>query len=719
MYCKFYFLPLIIYTIINLLFCSVTTALEFNQEELDFLEKKPIIRVHNETDWPPFNFYENGKPQGISIDVMNRISEISGLKIEYVTGPSWDEFIKMMGEKKLDVMLNIVDIPERRDLLRFTTSYAKSLTGVLVKKENQKKFFNLKDMADKTIAVPAGFDLEINLPKYHPDIRTMPVRDILECIDMVHSRKADGFIEEIGVADYIMSQRMITDIRLAFHISEDPFITSLSIATLKENKILFNVIQKSLNAISDEELHSIRKKWLLDTAEIYEKSMVNLTVKEKEYLYLNNQINICVDPSWPPLDFIDDNGVHSGLSADLINLLSKRTGFKLNLIPTDTWDQSLEFISNGRCQVIPLMNETSESKSFIDFTQPYFNFATVIAARNDAAFIADYSELYGKTIALQAHFFITEYVKKNHPDINIIEVENTREALKLVSEQKAFATIDSLPTIINTIEAHALENIKIAGSVPQENQMKTGVRKGNDILLSILNKGINSLSEQEKINLYKKWFDIEVANQFFNKDFLLKAFIVACVVFIFLIWRQISLRRYAKKLKILNEKLRYAATYDHLTGIFNRKSIEKRLEIENQKSVILGEPLSLVIMDIDYFKSINDFYGHIKGDMVLKELADFVQKSIRKTDHFGRWGGEEFLMVLPNTRHQDAFKIMNTLKENIENHDFGLEKPVTVSMGVGQLKQREKTGVFLTRVDNSLYAAKKEGRNRVVNAGIS
>ena len=629
----------------NLFLIPRAYALELSLAEQAYIKAHPEIRVHNETDWPPFNFNRNGKPQGISIDVMNRIAKISGLKVRYVTGPSWNVFMAMMANDRLDVMLNIVDLPERREMLAFTTPYAKSLTGVYVRSENRRRYFSFNDLERRTIAVPAGFDLEINLAKFHPEVRVLPVRDILACIDAVHSGKADAFMEEIGVVDYIISQRMISDVKMAFQVNEAPFVSNLSIATAKDNALLCGVIQKSLNAISDEDLHQIRQKWLLNANRLYERSMVRLTVAEKEYLFHHRQVKICVDPSWAPLDFITEKGTHGGLSADLIQRVSERVGVTPHLVPTVTWEQSLTFLREGRCEAIPLMNETSESGSYIDFSRPYFSFPTVVATRRDAPFIGGYSDLYGKTLALQAHFFITEHLRKHHPQIRIVEVENTREALRLVSGQKVFATIDGLPNIVNTLEALALENVKISGAVPQENRMKLGVRKGNSLLLSVFNKGIATLSEKEKMGLYKKWFDIEV-----------------------------------------------------------------------QKPWYSGEPLSLAIFDIDHFKSVNDTFGHMAGDKVLKNIGEVVRTSIRKNDHIGRWGGEEFLIVMPNTRHHDAARVMASLKTRISEFDFGIGRPVIVSIGLGQLGDREKAGVFLTRVDNCLYKAKDGGRNRIVSA---
>lgn len=508
---------------------------------------------------------------------------------------------------------------------------------------------------------------------------------------------------------------MVSNLRLAFQITDANFISDLKIGVRKEDPVLYSVIQKGLNAISIDELHHIREKWLLKAHEIYEQNMVNLSITEKEFLYENNKVKICVDPTWPPLDFIDENGKHSGLSADLINKISTRIGIDLQLIPTTTWQETLKFIEEGKCNIIPLMNETEESKEYIDFTQPYFNFATVIVTRDDASFIGDYTELYGKKVALQSYFFITEYVKEHHPQIDVIEVENTIEALKMVSEQKAFATIDGLPTVVNTIESLALENIKIVGSVPQENMMKLGVRKGNETLVSIFEKAIDSLTEKEKIGFYKKWFDIEVSDQFFNRSIAFKIFLIGLVLLFFLLWRQFTLSNYNNKLKTLNKKLKYTSTVDHLTKILNRKTIETLLNIEIQDTRTTTKDLVVVIFDIDHFKVVNDTYGHLTGDKVLEKMATLVKSSIRKSDHLGRWGGEEFLIILPDTSLGNAEKIISTLKQKIEKYDFEIPHTVTVSFGLGLYKKGESATAILTRIDDYLYIAKNNGRNIIIS----
>jgi hypothetical protein len=116
--------------------------------EQAWLKKHSEIRVHNETDWPPFNFFANGRPQGFSIDFMNLVAKKTGLEIRYITGPTWDEFLSMMKSGDLDVMINIVRTPEREKYLLYTQPFAANPNSILSRKEEP--FDKLEDLFGKS-----------------------------------------------------------------------------------------------------------------------------------------------------------------------------------------------------------------------------------------------------------------------------------------------------------------------------------------------------------------------------------------------------------------------------------------------------------------------------------------------------------------------------------------------------------------------------------------
>jgi len=164
--------------------------------------------------------------------------------------------------------------------------------------------------------------------------------------------------------------------------------------------------------------------------------------------------------------------------------------------------------------------------------------------------------------------------------------------------------------------------------------------------------------------------------------------------------------------KEYEERLKKLATYDSLTGLYNRYMIEEFLTKEIEKSKRHNIPLSVIMCDIDNFKSINDTYGHIEGDKVLKELSNTMRSNIRKSDAIGRWGGEEFIIVAPYTDKYGALKLADKLRRIVEEKKIN-EKNVTISCGVAEFRYNEKMKDLIKRVDEALYMAKRKGKNRV------
>jgi len=137
-----------------------------------------------------------------------------------------------------------------------------------------------------------------------------------------------------------------------------------------------------------------------------------------------------------------------------------------------------------------------------------------------------------------------------------------------------------------------------------------------------------------------------------------------------------------------------------------------RLNEEILKAKRYNTPLSIIYFDIDHFKQINDTYGHKKGDFILKEVSKIILQNIRKTDIFGRWGGEEFIIILPFTNLENALILAEKLRKKIEEHDFdGIN--ITISFGVTELKIDDNADTLINRADEALYKAKNKGRNRV------
>jgi diguanylate cyclase (GGDEF)-like protein len=178
--------------------------------------------------------------------------------------------------------------------------------------------------------------------------------------------------------------------------------------------------------------------------------------------------------------------------------------------------------------------------------------------------------------------------------------------------------------------------------------------------------------------------------------------------------RELNVSR--KKLQSSLTVIREMAIHDDLTGFYNRSHLMDLIESENNRSVRTGSIFSLVMMDIDKFKKINDTHGHQTGDQVLRTFAAVIRSILRKTDFCGRYGGEEFLIVLTQTDLQAAKLFAERIRDCVENSffpDLGPDSRVTVSIGLAEHRTQEDIEKTISRADEFLYKAKKGGRNRV------
>jgi len=165
--------------------------------------------------------------------------------------------------------------------------------------------------------------------------------------------------------------------------------------------------------------------------------------------------------------------------------------------------------------------------------------------------------------------------------------------------------------------------------------------------------------------------------------------------------------------KKLEEELGRLATTDALTGLYNRHRFNELLGQEVARARRYHTPLSLIMFDLDYFKNINDTYGHAVGDQVLQTVAEVIRENVRATDWVGRWGGEEFLVLCPEATEKDAVATAEKLRGLVESHVFETVETITISCGVTRFKAPDSIDAFVSRADDGLYRAKDKGRNIV------
>ncbi|WP_457592770.1 GGDEF domain-containing protein [Hydrogenimonas sp.] len=156
-----------------------------------------------------------------------------------------------------------------------------------------------------------------------------------------------------------------------------------------------------------------------------------------------------------------------------------------------------------------------------------------------------------------------------------------------------------------------------------------------------------------------------------------------------------------------------AAKTDFLTGTLSRYAFYAHINDEIERSRRKGRAFCMAMLDIDDFKQINDVYGHQTGDEILIGFCELVQSRLRTMDHFNRWGGEEFMILLPETTLAEALLIAERIRKEVSEKDFGLDEPMTVSIGLTQNRKNDNIESLVGRIDHAMYDAKRLGKNRV------
>ncbi len=283
---------------------------------------------------------------------------------------------------------------------------------------------------------------------------------------------------------------------------------------------------------------------------------IELTKDEDDYLQKTGVVTMCVDPDWPPYEQVDENGNFTGIAADLLQLITERTGIEFKLVPTADWDETLAFSRAGKCHIIPFLNQTKEREQWLTFTDSLFTDSNVFITRVEHPFITDPAELTDKTVVLPRGTSMEEFIKRDYPNLAVINTDTEIEALLTVLNNEADMTLRSLTVSAYTIRKEGLFNLKISGQVPEyKNNLRIGVLKNEQMLRQILNRGIATITPRDREQIVNSHVNIKIEtpmNYYLIVHIATVLFLIASVV---LYWIS-KLRSLNRRLRESEEKLR-------------------------------------------------------------------------------------------------------------------------------------------------------------------
>ena len=443
---------------------------------------------------------------------------------------------------------------------------------------------------------------------------------------------------------------------------------------------------------------------------IFNNQRVILNNLESEFIK-NNEFSLISNTKNRPFSYIDDKQI-KGIEPDLINLLSKKMDIFYNIIQEPKDSKIFDNIQTNSIHLrFNYSNNDVDLKKDI-YSKPILTIPMAIATTHDKNLITDISVLNGQKLAILKDSSIYKELKSRYRQIDLILVDSHEKGFELLKNKEVFGFIDNILSLSHTMIKEELPTIKISGTLSYNLEIRVVTEKENFLLIDIINKILPLIKDNEKEEISKK-YQLILFKQINDYSWVYKFIIPLLIAIVFISIVNNKMRKEISKRKQAEEALKAYANKDSLTKIYNRGKIDALLKKEINKYKALNETFSIVFFDIDDFKLINDDFGHSKGDEVLIDITTLVSKNIRDTDIIGRWGGEEFIIILPNTTSNKAFSLANNLRELISKNYFEINRPLTISIGISQYSKDDTKEDLIERADKAMYYIKEQGKNAV------
>lgn len=442
---------------------------------------------------------------------------------------------------------------------------------------------------------------------------------------------------------------------------------------------------------------------------VYDDSLfqtVALNVDERTFLHTHT-IRYTSTFAWPPFNFHspDQQNKLQGIVADFWKLIEKRTAMQTIFLPSPTWGGVLDSIKSKTADVTLGTSISKDKEPYALFSKPYASFPNVIVTDKTIDFIPGLESLEGKRVAIGRGYSVIDSITAKYPKIIIIETEDTREGLKLLSSGKVDAVIDILPVVAYLMNADHLFELKISGTTEFNFDVRMMIRNDYPQLKSIIDKAIDTITIAERQKIFNRYIAVTYQERVDYTWAYAIGFGSLFIMAIF-VYRQFVMGKYHKKLL-------HMATTDPLTQLSNRIRLDEKLLESHQSYQRTQRQYAIIILDLDNFKRINDTYGHLIGDKTLIAIARILRDNIRDVDVVGRWGGEEFMIICPETDAEGAKYLARKIQEVINTYEFPHINTLTCSFGISVSHEGDRIENVVGRADSALYRAKEEGKNRI------
>lgn len=678
------------------------------------------VRVGFMRDYAPFSFRDAGALQGLSVDVLNRVSDLTGLQIVPIPG-QWSELYPRFLDRDIDIMANISKTEEREALIRFTRPYH-IIPNVAFTLDDNLQFTSPTDLQGLNVAIGSGIYYESPLREALGD-NVFSFTSQQAMFQALAEGSVDVAFAALPNGNYWVRELRIPGVKIAGEMTIGEMQgEDLRFGVRPALEPLASIMDAALGAISPTEMRTIENRWLGASAHRNRIPAAGpLTFSNAEQAWLadrNRKLTICVDPDWLPLEGLDEEDKHIGISADVFTLFSERSGITFTPLPVDSWADSIEAAKKRQCDLLSMAMETPERLDYLSFTEPYLRIPSVLLGRVEAPFINSLDDMEGQSIGVVKEYSFLELLRITNPGVNLVEVPTEKDGLRMVQERELAGYLGTLSTASYNMHELGLADLKVLGRIPADWTLSVATRNDAPELFNIMQKLVDSLTDAELETVEQQWAGIRLEPTV-DYTLMFQLTVGAVVILGLLFYWNRKLGQLNRELAAANSRLAHLSVTDDLTQIGNRSYFDREFSKSFHWCQRHGAGFAVAMVDADHFKEINDTHGHDAGDHCLVALADTMRAHFRRdTDRLTRFGGEEFVIFTSFSDRDELISRLEGFREGLAQktttcNGESIHFTVSIGLATGTPGKGTVPSEFLRLADKALYLAKQNGRNRL------